>query len=116
MGSFFNKAYLKDLEKGKEIYASPLYADKSILSQMPPTLIITAENDELKNNGYEYFQKLKQAGAEADYHCFANSSHGFTTAFHEDSRIARALTQIEQNEAEKAFELTAIFLRKIFLI
>lgn len=81
MGSFFNKAYLKDLEKGKEIYASPLYADKSILSQMPPTLIITAENDELKNNGYEYFQKLKQAGAEADYHCFANSSHALQLLF-----------------------------------
>jgi acetyl esterase/lipase len=54
--------YLPDLEKRKEIYASPLQASLDQLKGLPPALIQVAENDVLRDEGEAYARKLDEAG------------------------------------------------------
>ncbi len=54
--------YLPDLEKRKEIYASPLQATVEQLKGLPPALVITAESDVLRDEGEAYGRKLDEAG------------------------------------------------------
>ncbi len=54
--------YLPDKKTRKEIYASPLQAGLEQLKGLPPTLIQTAENDVLRDEGEAYARKLNEAG------------------------------------------------------
>jgi len=54
--------YLPDKKARKEIYASPLQASVDQLRGLPPTLIQTAENDVLRDEGEAYARKLDDAG------------------------------------------------------
>lgn len=54
--------YLPDINKRKEIYASPLQASIEELKGLPPTLIQVAENDILSDEGVAYGRKLADAG------------------------------------------------------
>lgn len=54
--------YLPDKTARKEIYASPLQASLEQLKGLPPTLIQTAENDVLRDEGEAYARKLNEAG------------------------------------------------------
>jgi acetyl esterase/lipase len=53
--------YLPDKNARKEIYASPLQASLEQLKGLPPTLIQTAENDVLRDEGEAYARKLDEA-------------------------------------------------------
>ena len=59
---WFWDQYAADKEKRKEIYASPLLASKAELANLPPALIITGENDVLRDEGEAYARKLNEAG------------------------------------------------------
>ncbi len=54
--------YIKDPEKRKDIYASPLRAGLIELRGLPPALIQVAENDVLRDEGEAYGRKLDEAG------------------------------------------------------
>ena len=54
--------YLPDKNARKEIYAAPLQAGLEQLKGLPPTLIQTAENDVLRDEGEAYARKLDEAG------------------------------------------------------
>ncbi len=54
--------YLPDVEKRKEIYASPLQATVEQLKGLPPALVITGESDVLRDEGEAYARKLEEAG------------------------------------------------------
>jgi acetyl esterase/lipase len=54
--------YLPEKDKRKEIYASPLQATTEQLKGLPRTLIQTAENDVLRDEGEAYARKLDEAG------------------------------------------------------
>lgn len=54
--------YTTDLEKRKEIYASPLQATVEQLKGLPPALIQVAESDILRDGGEAYGRKLDEAG------------------------------------------------------
>jgi len=54
--------YIKDPEKRKDIYASPLQASVDQLRGLPPALIAVDENDILRDEGEAYGRKLDAAG------------------------------------------------------
>jgi acetyl esterase len=61
---WFWDQYLPDNSKRNEPHASPLLASLDQLSGMPRTLIITTENDVLRDEGEAYGRKLIEAGVE----------------------------------------------------
>lgn len=69
-GRFLTKAlmikgwdlYIKDPAQRKEIYASPLQASSEQLKGLPPALVITEENDVLRDEGEAYARHLDAAG------------------------------------------------------
>jgi acetyl esterase/lipase len=62
MMKWFWDNYLPDENKRKEIYASPLQASVDQLKGLPSTLVQTAENDVLRDEGEAYARKLNEAG------------------------------------------------------
>ncbi len=47
------------------------------LGSLPPTLLVTAEFDPLRDEGIAFGDKLRQAGVELQYRHFDNAAHGF---------------------------------------
>lgn len=61
---WFFDSYVPDKTIRDDIYISPLQADESELAGLPPTLIITAENDVLRDEGEAYARKLDSANVD----------------------------------------------------
>lgn len=59
---YYWDSYIVNPEERKNIYASPLLATIDQLRGLPPTLIQTAENDVLRDEGEAYGRKLDEAG------------------------------------------------------
>lgn len=78
----FRSLYLPDENDWKNPYASPALAKD--LRGLPPTLLITAEFDPLKDDGKAFADKLKRSGVPVKYYCCKGVIHGFLSfaAFH----------------------------------
>jgi acetyl esterase len=61
----------------KSPLVSPLYADPTMLGRMPPALVVTAENDVLRNEGEEYARRLSEAGVDVVSVRYNGTIHGF---------------------------------------
>jgi acetyl esterase/lipase len=69
--------YATDEKTRNNPYVSPLRASKDELMGLPPTLVITAENDPLRDEGEAYARKLKEAGVDVTAVRFNGTIHDF---------------------------------------
>lgn len=76
-----SQADLLHNEHENQPYKSPLFLDQPTLSQMPKTLLFTAEYDPLCDEGELYVEKLKEAGVDVKLVRFDGGIHGFMQNF-----------------------------------
>ncbi|HSF89134.1 MAG TPA: alpha/beta hydrolase, partial [Saprospiraceae bacterium] len=62
MMKWFWNNYMPDSQDREQIFVSPLKATLRELAGLPPTLVQTAENDVLRDEGEAYARKLNEAG------------------------------------------------------
>lgn len=72
---WFRDHYLRNEADRCNEYASPLVAEN--LSGLPQALVVTAENDVLRDEGRAYAERLKKFGVQAEYVCEPGMVHGF---------------------------------------
>ncbi|MBN9286541.1 MAG: lipase [Gammaproteobacteria bacterium 39-13] len=74
---WFWDAYAPNKSDRKKITVSPLQASIKELSGLPPALIITDENDVLRDEGEAYGRKLSQAGVKVTAVRYLGTIHDF---------------------------------------
>jgi acetyl esterase len=101
---WFWDQYLPDKQKRSEPTASPLLASSDLLKAFPPTLVVTAEHDVLRDEGEAFARKLMSAGVES-------VSTRYNGAIH-DFMLLNAVSR--SNTARAALGQATQFLRWVF--
>jgi Esterase/lipase len=76
MGWFWD-AYCPDRKDRERVIVSPLKATVNQLMHLPPTLVITAEADVLRDEGQAYARKLLEAHIDVTAVCYQGTIHDF---------------------------------------
>jgi acetyl esterase len=89
------KIYAPDEVTRQNPYAAPLQASVEQLRGLPPALIITAENDPLRDEGEAYARRLKEAGVAVTATRYNGMIHDFVllNAIHDVPGTRAALRQ-----------------------
>lgn len=105
-GRFLARAFMKygwdlyapDEKTRNNPYVSPLRASDEELKGLPPALVITAENDPLRDEGEAYARKLKNAGDTVTAVRYNGMIHDFVllNAIHEVPGVQAALKQASE--------------------
>lgn len=74
---WFWDAYLPDADRRGDIHVSPLRATEEELAGLPPALVITDENDVLRDEGEAYARKLARAGVPVTAKRYDGTIHDF---------------------------------------
>jgi acetyl esterase len=74
---WFWDAYLPDVAARNDVHVSPLNATAEQLKGLPPALVITAENDVLRDEGEAYARKLTAAGVTVTSTRYNGTIHDF---------------------------------------
>ena len=83
--------YASDAKTRDNPYVSPLRASSEELKGLPPALVITAENDPLRDEGEAYARKLKEAGVSVAAVRYNGTIHDFV--------LLNALRHVPSTEA-----------------
>jgi len=73
----FAELYLNNEEERRDVRASPFYAED--LSGLPPTTIVTASHDPLRDEGIAYGELLVEAGVEMQHRNWDGYTHAFAS-------------------------------------
>jgi acetyl esterase len=73
--AYFHNLYISEPEQDLDWRAAPLLAKD--LSRLPPTLVVTAGYDPLRDQGLAYAERLSESGSKASYVVFERQTHGF---------------------------------------
>jgi acetyl esterase/lipase len=102
-GRFLSRAFMKygwdlyapDEQTRNNPYVSPLRASNEELRGLPPALVITAENDPLRDEGEAYARKLMDAGVPVTATRYDGMIHDFVllNAIHDVPEVQSALRQ-----------------------
>jgi acetyl esterase len=74
---WFWDAYLPDVERRSEPFASPLRASDEQLAELPPALVIVDEADVLRDEGEAYAARLRAAGVAVTTVRYDGITHDF---------------------------------------
>ncbi|MBO9651024.1 MAG: alpha/beta hydrolase [Variovorax sp.] len=99
--TYFHDHYIDDPKHDLDWRASPLLHEN--LKGLPPSLVITAGYDPLRDEGLDYARALTEAGNRASYVCFERQIHGFITMGRllDEANTAVALCAAELRRALK---------------
>ncbi|MCA9052511.1 MAG: alpha/beta hydrolase [Planctomycetaceae bacterium] len=89
---WFWEQYAPDPERAAHPYASMLRAES--LTGLPPSLIVTAEYDVLRDEGIAYADRLHSAGIMVERISYAGMIHGFLRRLHQFRRAEEAVALI----------------------
>lgn len=102
---WFWEAYAPNAADREKVIASPLRAAETQLQGLPPALVLTAENDVLRDEGEDYARKLAQAGVQTTAMRYVATIHDFAM-----------LDGLAETAAAKgAIEVTSQFLAKALI-
>lgn len=90
--------YAPDAKTRENPYVSPLRASKEQLTGLPPALVITAENDPLRDEGEAYARKLKEAGVDVTAVRYNSMIHDFVllNAIRQAPEVEAAIRQASE--------------------
>lgn len=86
----FNNAYTSDSHNP---LVSPAEASDSVLSQLPPTLLVAAERDILRCQGADFADRLAHLGVEQKYVLIPGSVHLFITVAGQPTAFRRSVKE-----------------------